>query len=316
VTLCVSLWFGFLFMITIWFLVTLVLLFLAPMLGSLSVVVIALSLVVPLDIPCPSVIRSFMKHSVNSFVKYLPIEVEYMDKDALGNPGPWVIAYEPHGVLPQGMCIFNHVDKPACLGFHPTLNGTAIMVSNSIFRVPIMRHLWWWLGCRPVSRPSIERLLAQGTSIALCPGGVHECLLMNHENESLYLKNRRGFIHLAIKNGANIVPVFGFGQSDLYKYWRPLYDWPASSWTRKVFARLSRAIAFVPMVAWGSMGPVPYREQLTIYIGKPIRVEKVPDIAIHDERVQIYLDEYIHELRSVYNAGRHKFGKGKPLVVF
>ena len=37
---------------------------------------------------------------------------------------------------------------------------------------PIMRNLWWWLGCRPVSRECFAALLRKGRSVALCPGGV------------------------------------------------------------------------------------------------------------------------------------------------
>lgn len=49
-----------------------------------------------------------------------------------------------------------------------------------LFWVPALRHLWYWLGMRPVSKSVIQQLLQAGTSIALCPGGVAECLHMRH----------------------------------------------------------------------------------------------------------------------------------------
>ena len=49
-----------------------------------------------------------------------------------------------------------------------------------LFWVPGLRHLWHWLGMRPVSKAVIQQLLRSGTSIALCPGGVAECLHMRH----------------------------------------------------------------------------------------------------------------------------------------
>lgn len=316
IVLAVSAWFGFLFLITIWFFLTCLLLIIAPIVGLASLMVVSLSLLVPLDIPCPSWIAWFLRYSVQSFVEYLDIQIKYLDDSVLNESGPYVIAYEPHSVLPQGMCIFSHIKKPASLAFPQSLHGTAILVSNAIFWVPVVRHLWWWLGCRPVSRASISKLLDQGCSVALCPGGVQECLIMQPYNESLYLKNRKGFVHLAMQKGASILPVFGFGQSNLYKYWRPFYDRPSSLLTRNMFTRLSKFLKFVPMVAWGRAGPIPFRNQLTIVIGKPIHVEQVPDIQIDDKRVQIQLDDFIDQMREVYAFGRNEYGEGKALAIF
>lgn len=44
-----------------------------------------------------------------------------------------------------------------------------------LFLVPGLRHMWHWLGMRPVSRAVIEELLGAGTSVCLCPGGVQVC---------------------------------------------------------------------------------------------------------------------------------------------
>jgi Diacylglycerol acyltransferase len=41
-----------------------------------------------------------------------------------------------------------------------------------IFFVPGLRHAWHWLGLRPVSRKSMNKILSSGGSVALCPGGV------------------------------------------------------------------------------------------------------------------------------------------------
>jgi len=139
---------------------------------------------------------------------------------------------------------------------------------------------------------------------------------MQPYNESLYLRSRKGFIHVAIQKGASILPVFGFGQSNLYKYWRPLYDHPSSPFTRNMFTRLSRVLKFVPMVVWGYAGPVPFSTPLTIFIGKPIQVEKDPDIQFHDARVQETLDQFISAMKEIYEHGRNEYGEGKPLAIY
>ena len=55
---------------------------------------------------------------------------------------------------------------------------------------------------------------------------------------------------LALQHGAPLVPVFAFGQTDLYSYLRPFYDWPKGVVLRASWARFSRRIGFVPMLMW------------------------------------------------------------------
>lgn len=315
----VSIWFTLLILVVVWVLATLVLAIIFPFLGFPNLVIIIVSLLIPLDVPCPLVISWFMAYSIKAFEEFLPVKVLCEDGGSFGDDGPYMIAYEPHGVLPQGMCTFCHVEKPAGMKIPKNLDGAAILVSDGIFYIPLLRHLFWWLGCRPVSRSSMECLLDGGSSVALCPGGVHECLLMEQCVECVYLKRRRGFIHLAMQKGASIVPCFGIGQSDLYKYWRPLYDPPTRSFARHMFTRLSRSLGFAPMLAWGQYGtPVPYRNQLTIVIGRPIKMPRIPDIQLDDARVEEMLGAFIDKLRHVHRFGLNSRGipHEKPLIIY
>ncbi len=40
----------------------------------------------------------------------------------------------------------------------------------------------------------IHQLLSEGTSVALCPGGVRECLYMERGKEVVFLRQRKGFV--------------------------------------------------------------------------------------------------------------------------
>jgi 2-acylglycerol O-acyltransferase 2 len=52
------------------------------------------------------------------------------------------------------------------------------------------------------------QLLADGSSLVLCPGGVQECLHMQHDgSETAYLKRRHGFVKLAMAAGVPLVGV-------------------------------------------------------------------------------------------------------------
>ena len=114
---------------------------------------------------------------------------------------------------------------------------------------------------------------------------------------------------MAKKHGASIVPVFGVGQSDLYSYWRPLYDAPSTAWTRRVFVRLSKMFRFVPMVAWGrGFTPLPYRQRVKVVIGAPIAVGDGDGDGVGEG-----LETYIERLGAMYEGAKE--GRGKRLVV-
>ena len=75
------------------------------------------------------------------------------------------------------------------------------------------------LGIASVSRHSCESILSSGPgrSIVIVVGGAAESLSARPGIADLTLKRRLGFIRLAIKHNASLVPVFSFGENDIYE---------------------------------------------------------------------------------------------------
>jgi hypothetical protein len=67
----------------------------------------ALLLAIPLEIRPPALVQRFLRFSLVAARDYFPVHMAYEDREALeALDSPCIIAYEPHSVLPQGMCIF------------------------------------------------------------------------------------------------------------------------------------------------------------------------------------------------------------------
>ncbi len=47
----------------------------------------------------------------------------------------------------------------------------------------------------------MRALLAEGASPLVCPGGVRECLYMRHDAEVVFLRQRHGFVRIALQHG-------------------------------------------------------------------------------------------------------------------
>ncbi|CAI5464800.1 unnamed protein product [Closterium sp. Yama58-4] len=241
-------------------------------------------------------VASFIARTAST---YFPINMIYEDRQALDSNKAYIVALEPHHVFPISAVALSPLS-----GLFP-LQKIRILGSSVLTYVPFVRHIWRWLSMAPATRKQFSNLLASGTSCVIVPGGLQESLLLEPSREVLFLKRRLGFVRLAVESNVPIIPVFSFGQKDVYSHW-----FPRSSF----HTALSRKLMFAPMLIWGRWGtPIPHQKPMTLVVGKPI---PVPDAGSVDAAVEKMHAEFIAAVENLYE--QHKCGVGAyniPLVV-
>jgi hypothetical protein len=129
----------------------------------------------------------------------------------------FLFCYHPHGVQSAGAFIM----ASGASGFDELFPGLKLSVQTLAinFRVPVFRENCIGLGMGDASKSSIMNALTRspGSCVALVIGGAKESMLAQPYSSKVVLNSRYGFVKVAIKAGANLVPMWGFGENNLYE---------------------------------------------------------------------------------------------------
>ncbi|XP_041970330.1 2-acylglycerol O-acyltransferase 2-A-like isoform X1 [Aricia agestis] len=242
------------------------------------------------------------------YADYFPIQLRKTSE--LDPDKNYLLAVFPHGVVSSGiMGAFasnsRHVNK-----IFPGMSFNFITLAGH-FSVPFFRDFILSLGGCSSSQESLLYLLdkkkRKGNGVILMVGGAAEALNSHPGEYTVVLKRRKGFIRVAMKSGAPLVPVFSFGEPDVY---RPL-DNPQDSWTRKIQEKVREITGISPIFLIGrgifqySFGILPMRAPINVVVGAPMEVERNLDPT--DEEVNAVHAQFTEKLIQLFESEKSKY---------
>jgi 2-acylglycerol O-acyltransferase 2 len=164
------------------------------------------------------------------FAGYFPISL--ISTCELPPDRTYIFGSHPHGIIGVGamanfasdvgvfVCPFSALTRRQATSFSTTFPGIRphLLTLATNFQLPFYRDLLLALGICSVSRRSCQNILRQGpgSSITIVIGGAAESLSARPGTADLTLRKRLGFIKLAIREGADLVPTFSFGENDIF----------------------------------------------------------------------------------------------------
>ncbi|KFQ48643.1 2-acylglycerol O-acyltransferase 1, partial [Pelecanus crispus] len=241
------------------------------------------------------------------FREYFPI---HLIKTSDLNPNHnYLLGFHPHGVLVAGA--FGNFCTGASFknlfpGLTPYLHIMPIWFGCPFFREYIMSA-----GMVSASKKSASYVLNNeegGHASVIVIGGAEESLNAHPGSLTLNILKRKGFIKMALKHGAHLVPVFSFGENELFKQVAN----PKGSWLRNVQEKLQKIMGFaLPLfhargVFQYSFGLIPYRQPIHTVVGSPIPVKK--SLNPTTEEIEQLHELYLQNLRKLFEEHKRNYG--------
>jgi 2-acylglycerol O-acyltransferase 2 len=248
------------------------------------------------------------------FASYFPARL-YRSQE-LPPTRKYIFGYHPHGIISHGCWAAFATEALGFSQLFPGITNT-VLTLDSNFRLPVYREYALRMGLASVSRESCENILSKGgrngegmgRAITIVIGGARESLEAQPGHLRLILRCRKGFVKLAIRTGADLVPVLAFGENEIYEQFDP----QAHPMVHRVQMLVKKFMGFtIPLFhARGvfnyDVGMMPYRRPMNIVVGKPIQVvqNKQPDAKYVDEVHK----QYMEELQRLWDDWKDTFAK-------
>lgn len=246
------------------------------------------------------------------FASYFPARLHRTQE--LPPTRKYIFGYHPHGIISHGAFAAFGTEALGFSQLFPGIRNT-LLTLDSNFRIPIYRDYALAMGLASVSKESCENLLSKGgpnkegmgRAITIVIGGARESLDAQPYSLRLVLKRRKGFVKLAIRTGADLVPVLAFGENDLYDQFQA----DSHPKIHKFQLLVKKLLGFtIPLFhARGvfnyDVGLMPYRRPLNIVVGRPVKVVQATNPRQEDiDRVH---EEYIQELERLWDTWKDEF---------
>lgn len=250
------------------------------------------------------------------FAEYFPATLHKTED--LPATRKYILGYHPHGIISHGAFAAFATEA---LGFADKFPGitNSLLTLDSNFRIPLYRDYILAMGLRSVSKESIGNILTRGgpngegmgRAVTIVVGGARESLEAQPGRMRLILKERKGFIKLAVRTGADLVPVLAFGENDLYDQMNP----KAHPWLHEVQMFVLRVWKFTLPFLHGrgifnyDVGLMPYRRPLHVVVGAPIKVAQATGGVVDPAEVDRLHGLYVAELQRIWHTYKDVFAK-------
>ncbi|XP_037712931.1 2-acylglycerol O-acyltransferase 2-A-like [Drosophila subpulchrella] len=273
--------------------------------------------------------RWLFYRTIRRYRNYFPVELV---KTAELPPNKnYIVASFPHGIIGTGICINMSLDIENWLELFPQVRPKIATLDHH-FKTPFLRDILRWWGMVSVSKESLAYLLSKSNdpkhkdnkdgftsnAVAVLVGGAQEAMESHPGKYILTLKNRKGFVKMAIRTGSSIVPSLSFGEVDIFDQVAN----PPDSALRRFQNVVKKITGISPLLPKGrgifnyNYGILPHRRRIVQVVGSPIDVIKSdnPD-ADYVDKIHAQVIEALENMFEQYKEEYISDSKQNKLII-
>ncbi|XP_045365131.1 acyl-CoA wax alcohol acyltransferase 2 [Camelus bactrianus] len=247
-------------------------------------------------------------HLWKQYCDYFPLKL--LKTHDLSPSHNYIVVCHPHGLLSHSY--FGHFATEAS-GFSKIFPGITpyLLTLGAFFWVPLLRDYIMTTGICSVSQSSMDFLLTHrgtGNMLIVVVGGLSECRFSLPGSTTLVLKNRMGFIRMALRHGVALIPAYTFGETELYNQ----HIFTPGGLVNRFQKWFQSMVHIYPCAFYGrgftenSWGFLPYARPVTTIVGKPLPMPKIENPS--PQTLDKYHAVYISALRNLFDQHKTKFG--------
>jgi len=257
----------------------------------------------------PYILKTWPLQQIPKYFRYEEFheitDAEIADAHAAGRR--FIFGAHPHGVVSfSGICAAvaaaGAADGLASYG----VKDLPTAVASVIKMVPILKNVLGVFGLIEAGKQVLtKRLKQRGGSLVIYVGGMAELFRSSPKREVVFLTGRKGFIKLAMSTGADVIPVYMFGNTTVL-----------SILSVGPLATLSRKLGVSVTFFWGRFGlPMPKPVRVSYARGRPLGLPHIenPTEEDLDRWHKVYCDRLV-ELFDRYKGNNPDY-KHKTLVI-
>lgn len=180
--------------------------------------------------------------------------------------------------------------------------------AGAVLATPVVKHVIGLFELVDASAKSLKKRLWKGGmagTTVLYPGGIAELFMCSETEEVLYLQERKGFIKLALREGADIIPLYFIGNTSSLSIPKVPF-----------LETLSRKYQVSLTIFWGRWGlPIPRANKVIYVRGTPLGMPYIPEPT--DDDVDKWHKKYISEVTRLFDKYKVKSPqyKNRKLII-
>jgi hypothetical protein len=160
-----------------------------------------------------------------------------------------------------------------------------MLASRGILYTPFHGYVLRLWGMQSVDSKNMHRVMSKGTNIGLAPGGFEEATISTDKALRVFVKERKGFIKMALKYGYKVSPVLTLGEAQIYNTWDHLIK-------IRLFLNKFKIPSVVHWTKYGIV-PDPHHDLYTV-VGRPLQLPTIPNPT--QEEIDHWHQAYMQDL--------------------